>query len=178
MNLIVTCISGFEVDSLIEIEEALMDIDEKVDVKKTYFRGVLEIKTTIPSRKAAKILKNARTTAISKIIPVDMVVKSEIGCIVESAVKLAKSGVDAEHKIVKEDTFAVRCKRRGMHSFTSKDIEKIIGERIVREVGAKVNLEHPKKIVKVEVIQDRSGISILKSDELVIKNTEGILWKR
>ena len=48
-------------------------------------------------------------------------------------------------------TFAVRCKRQGVHSFNSMDIERHIGAGLVRETGAKVKLQDPEITVRVEI---------------------------
>jgi len=48
-------------------------------------------------------------------------------------------------------TFAVRCKRQGVHSFNSMDVERHVGAGLVRETGAKVKLHDPEITVRIEI---------------------------
>lgn len=48
-------------------------------------------------------------------------------------------------------TFAVRCKRQGVHSFNSMDVERHIGAGLVLETGAKVRLHDPEITVRIEI---------------------------
>jgi thiamine biosynthesis protein ThiI len=48
-------------------------------------------------------------------------------------------------------TFAVRARRTGEHPYTSKDIEKKLGARIIEATGAAVNLSNPDFTIYVEV---------------------------
>ncbi len=50
-------------------------------------------------------------------------------------------------------SFAVRCRRTGLHEYTSRDIEREAGEKILNRFNnrLKVNLENPDKIIFVEV---------------------------
>jgi thiamine biosynthesis protein ThiI len=53
-------------------------------------------------------------------------------------------------------TFAVRCKRTGMHSFRSIDVERIVGEQLMRSSDAVgVNLKHPEVTVDIEINGER-----------------------
>lgn len=57
---------------------------------------------------------------------------------------------------LRNKTFAVRCKRTGEHDFTSIQVERFIGERLLRDTeSAGVDLHHPDETVRLEIRGDR-----------------------
>ncbi len=58
------------------------------------------------------------------------------------------------------DTFAVRCRRTGLHDYTSREIEREAGSRILDYFGnkLKVDLENPDKTIFVEVRESQAFI--------------------
>jgi len=57
---------------------------------------------------------------------------------------------------VKGRVFRVRARRTGVHSFTSKDVERELGARLVEAGGGPVNLENPEYTAYVEVRGSRA----------------------
>lgn len=58
-------------------------------------------------------------------------------------------------------SFAVRCRRAAEHPFTSLDVCRALGDRILSELGhlgLKVDLERPDKVISVEVREDRAYV--------------------
>ena len=56
-------------------------------------------------------------------------------------------------------TFAVRCRRRGTHAFSSRDVECAVGAALLRGSGARgVDLARPDCVVRVEVVEDRVSL--------------------
>ena len=53
--------------------------------------------------------------------------------------------------VVKGRSFAVRARRAGSHPFTSLDVERELGARLLREGGARVDLERPEVTAYVEI---------------------------
>lgn len=76
-------------------------------------------------------------------IEVELREGSELEKISELALKLAGSFL--------EGSFAVRARREGKHSFTSKQVEERVGADIVQKLGLKVNLSKPDNTVFIEV---------------------------
>ena len=74
--------------------------------------------------------------------------------ILDSAVKLA------EKTLKPENTFAVRCKKRGKLVKSSIEVEKAVGKAITQSTGAKVDLENPQYIMVVEVVGRNTGICL------------------
>lgn len=59
----------------------------------------------------------------------------------------------ASDHISKKDTFAVRVRRTGNHDFSSKDVEKEAGSRILEETDAEVDLDDPDERVMADIRQ-------------------------
>lgn len=52
-------------------------------------------------------------------------------------------------------TFCVRAKRNGKHSFSSTDVERLVGGRLLHETGAaSVDLHNPEIVVRLEIRQE------------------------
>ncbi|MDP7282256.1 MAG: THUMP domain-containing protein [Candidatus Undinarchaeales archaeon] len=70
--------------------------------------------------------------------------------------------VVAKSKIKKEDTFAVRVSRQGIHDFKSRDIKKQIGSDIKKATEAGVDLDKPNREVFVEVRNKKAYVFVEK----------------
>ena len=67
----------------------------------------------------------------------------------------------AKEILQKGDTFALRVRRSGNHDYTSIDVARIIGTKIIEELSEydlKVNLSNPKKKIFIEIRDDFSYI--------------------
>ena len=96
-----------------------------------------------------------RIPEIKNILPVDAECASEISQIV-------KVGADAASaKIGSDESFAVRTTRRGKQEYSSLDVNIALGDAICRALGCDVNLDAPDKTVYVEIIGERTYISVL-----------------
>ncbi|UCF50302.1 MAG: hypothetical protein JSU91_02130 [Thermoplasmatales archaeon] len=84
----------------------------------------------------------------------------EVDCDINSISKIAKS--ISKEKIKSEKSFAVRVKRTGNHDFTSQDIAIKIGNEIVNETKAKVDLTNPDFELFIEIRNDKAYIFIEK----------------
>ncbi len=101
------------------------------------------------SKKAGDVLK--RVFGIVSFSPA-----SEIGTDLEK-IKLESLKIAKKH-IKKSDTFAIDCNRAGKHAFTSQDVEKLVGTEIVKNIRSRVDLSKPKKILGIDVRQDKTYI--------------------
>ena len=151
MQLLATCPSGFEVEAKREIEEALGG----GTVRMTYFRGLLSVNTK--HEDAISRLREKDTAYLSKAIPIQEVAEAKI----ESIEEFFK-----DTKI--EGAFAARCKRRGAHDFSSKDVEIAVGNVITGE-GSRVDLDNPETILWVDIIQEKAYLSVLSPDDIIKK---------
>ena len=163
MHLVITTPAGFEYDGIKEIKEIL---NGEVNVRTTYFRGLVLGRTELRKRDVLEKLKKADTTYISRVIPAGELVPTDI----QGFIRYFELNVDIRGK-----RFAVRCKRRGNHQFSSMDVEREIGT-VFREKGGTVALSSPQILLHIDVIQDDSVLSILTPDE-IIKKTPKVVRK-
>jgi tRNA acetyltransferase TAN1 len=140
-----------------EVEWAL---EGKLTIQKTPFKGVFLVKTEEDARKR---IREYETTAVCRVIPLDLVVPTDEAVIQEKALQLAVE------KIGENETFAVRCKNRG-EAVDSRKLERDLGEQILSAgENLTVNLTFPQKTVKIEVFGKRTGIAVLKDGDIVEK---------
>ncbi|KYC49648.1 MAG: tRNA s(4)U8 sulfurtransferase [Candidatus Methanofastidiosum methylothiophilum] len=159
--LLVTTPTARQFDGIWEVEWALEG--EVFEIKKTKFKGVLLVKCR-DAKKAAEMIRDYETCAIHRAIPFDRYVNTDKDLILVEATDVAVS------KISENDSFAVRCKKRGKANFKSQDLEREVGAKIVEAKGAKVNLEDPDIKVIIQVIDKKTGISVLRKDEIIRKD--------
>lgn len=133
-------------------------------VTKTRYKGLFLLEA---GEDAAEKIRKYETTAVYRVIPLNRMVGSSLTEILEESVRLA------EEKLKKGETFAVRCKRRGFH-ITGKEIEQKVGAKVVENLGNPVNLSNPDKVVLIEIIDARTGISVLREEEIVKKEAVDI----
>ncbi len=119
------------------------------------FKGLVLVKPCKYDRDTLAKLIEEQVIEADKIIPIDTITLADPNKICSEIKDLVIN------KISKKETFAVRTTRRGKHSFTSIDVNVIVGECIRKYTGASVNLRYPDKIVLVEIIQDHAYIAIL-----------------
>lgn len=161
MHLIVTCPSGFEVEAKKELEAIL----GRCSVNMTYFCGLLRVK--MAPEDALTRLGDADTSYLSKVVPIRASVQADIPSIKRFFSDKMPAG-----------TFAVRCKRRGSHGFSSKAVEIEVGAMLT-EKGAKVDLSSPETILWIDIIQDRAHLAMLPAKN-IIKKTPKVQrrWKK
>ena len=159
--LLVTTPTARQFDGIWEVEWALEG--EIFEIKKTKFKGVLLVKCK-DAKKMATILRDYETSAIHRVLPFNRYINTDKDQIIVEAVDVSVP------KIFKSDSFAVRCKKRGKTNFKSQDLEREIGAKIVGGTGAKVNLEDPDIKVIIQIIDKKTGISVLKREEIIRKN--------
>lgn len=92
---------------------------------------------------------------ILRILPVEMVVPTDVGDIRSAAIKLAQP------KLQPEDTFRVTVEKRHT-DISSREIIAVIADLI----NNKVSLEKPSWIISVEVLGKSTGISVLKPNQI------------
>jgi len=148
-------------DELVGIEEiksALRGSDPELYIKESEFFDVVMVELGTDSEEAAKKLRNSNPKTISRIIPINKVVKSDSDEIVTNLKELANEKMDPG------DNFE-------MEIFTSNSEEesKILNNKAVMELK-KLNLNNVDKNSKwkfyVEIIGENTGLSLLKTSEV------------
>lgn len=155
--------AGEELLGIGEIETALGE--EKVyDIKESGFYNVVLIQTESDPVEVVKLLKDYQTTVISKIVPIEMVVRTRRDLIVEKIISLCRE------KIKDRETFVVRGDIRGREYIKSKEeLLNSITQEISEKLLLKIDDKDPDWVVQIEVIGENTGISVLKPDALIKK---------
>ena len=162
-NLLISCGRNLERKAEREIKNFLRKIGDETPVTiEVGFRGLFGIKTDLEIDRILEQIKDTlkenpwRFRYVLKVTPVDKVVASDIGEIKTTVKDLSNQ------KISPEDTFRITVRKRGTN---------LSGHEVIKEVAGiidnKVDLEHPKKIINIEILGDVTAIAIVKEGEII-----------
>lgn len=166
-KLLITTSKGKEKQAIEEVVNILFEHDSEAYGAKTEFDGVVLVYTSLEPKQALNIIKKKPTSVIFKVVPIEACVKTSLENIVRKALEIARN------RIFKGDTFVVDCIRRGRLVQSSVIVERTLGKAIVEELGGIVSFKNPKYIVRVEVVGEITGISVLKRDEILRRRGRG-----
>lgn len=157
--------SGEELLGMEEIEMALEDQKDLFDIKNTEFYNVALIQSDSDPKATARLLRDASTTVISKIVPVEMVVRTRKDSIVEKVISLSRD------KIKANETFVVRGDIRGRGHIESKeDLLSVITQEITEKLLVEKEEDYPDWVVQIEVVGENTGISVLRPEDIIKKD--------
>jgi tRNA acetyltransferase TAN1 len=161
LNLIITCARSLESETKNEINKILGELgDQEPEILNVGMRGILIVGTTI---EPSKIIDWVRNKIVEepwliryclRIIPIQSITETNIDKIKQSVIKLKDS-------IQKNDSYRITVEKRN----TSISTNEIITE-VAKIFPNKVSLNKPDLIVLIEILGDKTGISILKDSEL------------
>ena len=161
MNLIVTCARNLESETKNEIKKILDELgDQEPEILNVGMRGILMVDTII---EPSKIIDWVRNKIVEepwliryclRIIPIQSITETNIDKIKQNVIKLKDS-------IQKNDSYRITIEKRN----TSISTNEIITE-VAKIFPNKVSLNKPDLIVLIEILGDKTGISILKDSEL------------
>lgn len=161
MNLILTSQKGSEAKASAEFKEiALQHGLRKVQIEKSDFDGVLELEVEDPRTFLAFLREYVRSEPfrvhfVQRIIPVDMVVDTNLDQIKEAAKELGK-------QITEGESFKIEIEER-----ESPYSRRELIDAIADVVDRKVSLESPDRVVQVEVLGEYTAISVARPDEII-----------
>ena len=168
MNLIITCARHLEPETQTEITKILKEMgDSEPTVSPTSMSGIITAQTSLDP---VQIVNDLREQVLDepwslryclRIIPVQKVTETEIEKIEETVSELSDA-------ISKDETYRIAVERR------NSDIssQEIIG-RVAKKFSNKVSLEHPDKVIQIEILGGKTGIAIIKnSDILSVEKTK------
>ncbi len=160
-NIIVTCQRNRESVAIHELESIFFLLgDPEARFKKSVVKGLLIGWTRLDVHSLYKELRELlkerpfdfRNT--KRYIPVDKVVDTDIEAIKKAALDLAENiPAEAKYKIEIEKRFS---------ELSSRDIIDAIAPHIAR----KVSLEEPDYILLIEIIGNRTGVSLIRPEEI------------
>ncbi|MFQ6105556.1 MAG: THUMP domain-containing protein, partial [Candidatus Hydrothermarchaeaceae archaeon] len=131
-------------NKLIRNIEAALDVKHEIRRE----RGRIFVYTS-KIEEAVKKLKNV--FGIVSLSPCT-ITDSRVEAISEELLKTAKT------RMQPEESFALRVRRAGAHEFSSQEVARKCGERIVKELGVNVDLVNPSYELFVEIRQDSAYI--------------------
>jgi tRNA acetyltransferase TAN1 len=169
-NLLATTSRGNEGEACSELWYLLGEIgDSAPTVEKTGVAGLIAAKSAFnPFEviwKLREILHRRpyEFRYILRIIPIERIVRTNLGEIQRVATELSS-------KIKKNETFRVTVEKR-FTEFSTRDIIEAAAANIERDV----NLNKPDKILLIEVIGGLTGISVIRSDDILAVVKEKML---
>jgi tRNA acetyltransferase TAN1 len=169
-NLLATTWRGNEENACSELWYLLGEIgDSAPTVDKTGVAGLIAAKTAFDPfeviEKLRKILheRSYEFRYTLRIIPVEKVVRTDLGEIQQAATELSS-------KIGEDETFRVTVEKR----FTETPTQDII-EATAANIERKVDLNNPDKILLIEVVGGLTGLSVIKPNEILAVMKEKML---
>jgi tRNA acetyltransferase TAN1 len=169
-NLLATTWRGNEENACSELWYLLGEIgDSAPTVDKTGVAGLIAAKTAFNPfeviEKFRKILheRSYEFRYTLRIIPVEKVVRTDLGEIQQAATELSS-------KIGEDETFRVTVEKR----FTETHTQDII-EATAANIERTVDLNNPDKILLIEVVGGLTGLSVIKPNEILAVMKEKML---
>lgn len=162
MNLIITCPRHLEPETEGELRNILGDLgDENVKIAITNMSGILTAETKLDPvevvRKVKELLLDEPWSVryCKRIIPVQRVIESKMD-------EIEKSFEEIKDQIAEEETYRISIEKRNS-DLSSKEII----TKIANKIRNKVSLEFPDKVLLIEILGAKTGISILKKSDIL-----------
>jgi len=166
--MIITCARHLEP----ETEEELCDIlkefgDSDVKVTITEMSGILTAETKLDPVEVVRKIKEMvldepwSVRYCLRIIPIQKVIETKIE-------EIEKTVSEMSEEIIEGETYRISIEKRNSNLSSQEIIKKI-----ATKIKNKVSLEFPDKVVLIEILGNKTGVSILKkSDVLSIEKTK------
>ncbi|MFZ8937297.1 MAG: THUMP domain-containing protein [Nitrosopumilaceae archaeon] len=162
MNLIITCARHLEPETSEEITKILEDFgDSEPKVIITNMSGILTAKTQLdPVEVVKKIQEMILDEPWSiryclRIIPMQKFIDTDIEKIDETISEMADA-------IAEGDTYRISIEKRNSQMVSQELIKKI-----AQKIKNKVSLENPDKIIQIEILGGKTGVSILSKGNIL-----------
>ena len=168
MNLIITCARHLEPETEEELMSILDDFgDSEPKITITNMSGILTAETKLDPIETVKKIKEMildepwSVRYCLRIIPIQKIIESQID-------EIEKTVSELSEQILDDETYRISIEKRNS-DLSSKEIITKIADKIKN----KVSLEFPDKVILIEILGNKTGVSILKkSDVLSIEKTK------
>ncbi|MBA4454701.1 MAG: RNA methyltransferase, partial [Nitrosopumilaceae archaeon] len=154
MNLIITCARHLEPEASEEITKILEDFgDSEPKITITNMSGILTVKTQLEPVEVVKKIKEMildepwSIRYCLRIIPMQKFVDTDIEKIDETVSEISNS-------ITEDDTYRISIEKRNSQMVSQELIKKI-----AEKFKNKVSLENPDKIIQIEILGGKTGVS-------------------
>jgi len=162
MNLIVTCPRHLEPETEDELRDILEEFgDSDIKVTITNMSGILTVDTQLDPIEVVKKIKEMLLDEpwsiryCKRIIPIQKVIESKIE-------EIEKNVEELSNQILEDETYRISIEKRNS-DLSSKEII----TKIANKIKNKVSLEFPDRILLVEILGNKTGISILKKTDIL-----------
>jgi tRNA acetyltransferase TAN1 len=162
MNLIITCARHLEPETeeeLLDILEEFGDLEAKVSI--TNMSGILTAETKLdPIEVIIKIRDMLLDEPWSiryclRIIPIQKFIESKID-------EIEKTVEDLAGQISEDETYRISIEKRNSELSSQEIISKV-----ANKIKNKVSLKFPDKVVLIEILGNKTGVSILKKSDIL-----------
>ena len=161
MNLLVTCARNLETETKNEIGKILDEIgDQESEVLNIGMRGILMVNTSIEPSKIIDWVKDKVVEEpwliryCLRMIPIQSITETDMSKITNDVIKL-------KYVIQQNDSYRITIEKRN----TDMSSTEIITE-IAKIFPNKVSLNQPDWIILIEILGNKTGVSILKENEI------------
>ena len=161
MNLLVTSARNLETETKNEIGKILGEIgDQEPEILNVGMRGILMVNTNIESSKIITWVKDKVVEEpwfiryCLRMIPIQTITETEMSKITENVTEL-------KNVIKQNDSYRITIEKRN----TDMSSTEIITE-IAKIFPNEVSLNQPDWVILIEILGDKTGISILKDSEM------------
>ena len=161
MNLLITCARNLETETKNEIGKILGEIgDQEPEILNVGMRGILLVKTNIETSKIIEWVKDKVVEEpwfiryCLRIIPIQTITETKMTKIMENIIRL-------KDVIQENDSYRITIEKRN----TDMSSTEIITD-IAKIFPNKVSLNQPDWVVLIEILGDKTGVSILKENEI------------
>ena len=141
-----------------EIEQTLENVNLKLYIKESECPNVVFVECETNCVEAAKKIKNTPSKRISRIVPINSVLKTNFEDIISKIknyrLNIIKSG----------DTFNIICEVMKNSELTEQQIYNVVKTEL-SDLNLKFDDKNPKWDIYIGVIGENTGISILKSND-------------
>jgi len=168
MNLIITCARHLEPEAeeeLTNILEEFGDLEPKVSI--TNMSGILTAETKLDP---IEVVRRIRDIVLDepwsiryclRIIPIQRFIESKIN-------QIEKTIEDLSGQILEDETYRISIEKRNSELSSQEIISKV-----ANKIKNEVSLEFPDKVILIEILGNKTGVSILKKfDVLSIEKTK------
>jgi tRNA(Ser,Leu) C12 N-acetylase TAN1 len=142
-----------------EIEHALENINIKFYIKESVCSNVVLVEFGKNYLEAAKKLINSTSKKISRAIPINLVVKTDLDIIIKNIRDLVLEKTDSG------DSLCINCEVMYKNNLDAFDIKNAVKDDLI-ESRLVFDDKYPKWNIYVIIIGENTGISILKTHDL------------
>lgn len=159
-GLLITTRRGEEFVGKFEAEEIFAILGIEAKVEETGIRGLLfaEVDDALGAIRGISKLINEKSELFShtiRYIPLEKITRTDLG-------EMKKAVRELIGKIGEDESFRITVEKR----HTSLHTREII-EEVAKEVRRKVNLKNPDWVVLIEVFGGKTGISVIKPEDIL-----------